>query len=68
VRELSGYKTDFPQFECQQLGRLVKNLDDTGLDLLEKMLKSNPAERITAKDALKHPYLNSVSDEIRNLK
>ena len=28
-----------------------------GIDLLEKMLKYDPDERITAEDALKHPYM-----------
>jgi len=32
------------------------------------MLKSNPAERITATQALKHEYLNSVDDEIKKLR
>jgi len=32
------------------------------------MLKCNPAERITAKEAMKHPYLRDVPDEIRNMK
>jgi serine/threonine protein kinase len=43
-------------------------LDELGLDLLDKMLKCNPAERITAKQALQHPYLKDVPDNIRNMK
>lgn len=43
-------------------------IDELGLDLLDKMLKCNPAERITAKQALQHPYLKDVPDNIRNMK
>jgi len=43
-------------------------LDEEGLDLLDQMLKCNPIERITAKQALQHPYLKDVPDSIRNMK
>ena len=33
------------------------------LDLLDKMLIINPAKRITAEEALKHPYLESLHDD-----
>jgi serine/threonine protein kinase len=46
----------------------VPGLDEQGLDLLDKMLKCNPAERITAKDAMQHPYLKDVPDYIKNMK
>ena len=46
----------------------MPNLDEVGLDLLDKMLRSNPSERITAKEAMKHPYLADVPDHIKNMK
>jgi len=39
-----------------------------GLDLLEKMLIHDPNKRISAKEALKHPYLADVPDSIKNMK
>lgn len=38
-------------------------LDHNTLDLLSKMLKKNPLERITAIDALNHPYFANIDDE-----
>ncbi|SBT37324.1 protein kinase 5 [Plasmodium ovale wallikeri] len=34
----------------------LKGLDDSGIDLLSKMLKLDPNQRITAKQALEHAY------------
>ena len=36
----------------------VPNLNPLAKDLLLKMLRLNPNERITAKDAIRHPYFN----------
>ena len=36
-------------------------MDKLGLDLLKKMLKMDPTERISAEQALNHPYFNRIS-------
>jgi len=56
------------QHTVKPLNQLVPNLDEQGLDLLDKMLRCNPADRITARQAMQHPYLNDVPDEIRNMR
>ncbi len=56
------------QYEKRPLASFVPTLDEQGLDLLEKMLMCNPAERITARQAMQHPYLAEVPDEIRNMR
>lgn len=34
----------------------METLEDSGLDLLYKMLEYDPTQRISAVQALKHPY------------
>lgn len=34
-------------------------MDDLAVDLILKMLAMNPADRITARDALNHPYFKT---------
>jgi len=50
------------------LGSYFPNLAPEGLDLMEKMLVHNPNARISAKEAMKHPYLADVPDAIKNMK
>ncbi|KAG6836674.1 Cyclin-dependent kinase A-1 [Arthromyces matolae] len=58
VSSLPDYKPTFPQWSRQDLARIVSTLDDSGLDLLEKTLTYNAAERISAKKALSHRYFS----------
>jgi serine/threonine protein kinase len=50
------------------LSKFVPGLSAEGLDLLELMLIHDPLKRISAKEALKHPYLKDVPDAIKNMK
>lgn len=61
---------EFEHYEPKNLGEVVQKLDEVGLDLLkvelnfiQKMLQSNPFNRITAKDALIHPYFSDLHDK-----
>eukprot|EP00744_Colponema_vietnamica_P003082 GILI01004766.1.p1 GENE.GILI01004766.1~~GILI01004766.1.p1 ORF type:complete len:314 (-),score=90.79 GILI01004766.1:85-975(-) len=65
--ELPEYKKDFPRFEGQPLASVVPNLDPLGVDLLQSMLQFDPNQRITAKQALQHPYFSDLSEVIKNM-
>lgn len=73
---------EIEKYKGESLKTLVPKLDDDGLDLLsvlkyicifvfylykQKMLKSNPAERISAKNALAHPYFNDVPESLKRI-
>lgn len=56
VTVMKAYKNTFPRWNRNICRSLVPQLDDLGLDLLEKMLIYDPHKRINAKNALLHPY------------
>lgn len=71
IVELPNYKSDFPTWPAVPLesvinyreqvnGNIVKCLDADGLDLLQKMLIYEPGKRISAKQALLHPYFRDI--------
>lgn len=64
VTSLPDYKPTFPCWTSNQLTNQVKNLNDDGLDLLQKTLIYDPIHRISAKAILEHPYFDGFDRKL----
>ena len=56
-----------PTFPGVPLKQLVPKLEETGLDLLSQFLQIDPDKRITAANALKHPYFADLPEFVHKL-
>ena len=62
VTSLQDWNPDFPVWPPLSLARFVPGLSEAGIDLLEQFLAIDPRKRISAKDALNHPYCTTPAD------
>lgn len=63
VSALPDFGPHFPKWAPQDLHKVLRHrLDPEGLDLLYRMLRYAPEERISAVDALAHPYFADLQD------
>jgi cyclin-dependent kinase len=68
LADLQEWKNEtFEIFKGEELSKVCPRLDEDGLDLLDKLLRSNPAERITGKDTLNHPFFKDIPDGLKKL-
>jgi serine/threonine protein kinase len=65
ITSCSAYSTTFPKWRAKELKEIIPNGDPLGLDLISKMLCYDPAQRITARAALDHPYFDEVAPEMK---
>ncbi|CAH0474877.1 unnamed protein product [Peronospora belbahrii] len=64
---LPNYHFDFPHWKRRPLNRLFPKISDLGIDLLTKLLVYNPDQRISAEDALRHPYFSNTTPGFSSL-
>jgi non-specific serine/threonine protein kinase len=58
VSQFQGYKHLSQKYEAQDLGHIIPQADPSAVDLLNRMLQPRPEMRISATEALRHPWLN----------
>ena len=55
-KELPQWSDDFPVYPGVSIQELLPDLNEKGRDLFARMMTLDPEKRISARDALKHPY------------
>jgi len=58
--DLPEYKASFAQYPPQPFKKLVRKLDPVGIDLLTRMLQYDPNKRLSAEQAMKHPFFHDL--------
>lgn len=66
VTQLRDFKHTFPKWQPQPLSNYVKDLDPLGIDLLSQMLQFDPMKRISAVEAMQHPFFDELKSKMSN--
>lgn len=56
VSQIPDFKPTFPRFKPQDYKTNFKNMNSEAIDLLMRFIQMDPTKRISALEALKHPY------------
>lgn len=65
--DLPEWKHNMPKFRGMGLRKFrgdLSRVGKLGLDLMKKMMKVNPNDRISCCEALRHPYFSALIDNI----
>jgi len=63
VSDLPDFNLGFPQWKRRALPELLPDLGEAGIDMLEKLLVYDPAQRMTARQCLRHPFFADEAAE-----
>lgn len=61
VSQLPNYQTNYNVFVPQDLRTVVPQIDELGLNLLNNLLQMRPEARISARQALQHPWFREYA-------
>ena len=70
LRELPEWgvgDNNFEKNEPKSFKELFPELDTEGIDLLEKLLRLEPDKRISAEEALKHPFFDDILPTVKKI-
>jgi cyclin-dependent kinase 2 len=56
ISNFPDFKPTFPKWKSKDLSGIIKGINGDGVDLLLQMLKLDPSQRISARNALNHEY------------
>jgi len=66
-KQASHIEFNFPPKEGTGISKLIPHVSPECLDLLEKLLAYNPEERLTSKEAIKHPYFKDLYENDKKM-
>lgn len=61
VSSLQDWNSSFPVWPSLQLSRLVPKLTEEGVDLMEQLMAIDPRRRLSAVEAMKHPFFKDFT-------
>ena len=56
MTSMPKYNPALPLYPGKKLSQILPRLGGVGLDLLERLLQPDPGKRVSAREAMKHPY------------
>ena len=65
--EWSNNESNFENYPEQDIKSFVSRLDSEGVDLLQKFIQLEPEKRISAEEALKHPFFDDIINDMKKI-
>lgn len=63
ISSLPNYNANFAQYSPQDLRAIIPQIEPAALDLLQNLLRMRPESRITAEQALMHPWFAEYNQQ-----
>jgi len=67
ITELPDWKTDFTQYDGQAWSSLVPQLENSGVELMAKMLMYDPQQRVAGKVGIDDEYFRDLPESLRSI-